>query len=481
MTADEERVLTAVFGSDSRGDSPRQRASTSCQVFVRSQDHLAPDSPAATGRRLTALEALETFGFDKLSEAMEFGSAILPASQAEPGETLRKARERLGLSPEAVAQRLRMKPQEIIDAERPDTRTPVRNLERIATALGLDERLIGFTPGAGGDQRLGARLKQVGYSGTSFSASLVSTFAESAWVIRTESRLRALLNLRSSVLDRFAPDTFYGSASFPTWEYGFFLAERARTALNIGRTAAIRPLRHLVFQMGLPLVQATLPEKIAGATIAAGGHRGIVVNTVGQNTNVWVRRSTIAHELGHLLWDPDDRLMSVHVDEYNAITSVENTRDNVESRANAFAIEFLAPRRELDLMFRTSSSDDAGLRLIMERFGVSFTAARFHVWNACDRTFRRESLQTDWAPTPDWQGTESFGDDWFPLEETSQQRRGAFAACVVSAVERGVIHEDTAASYLQTSVDRYREKAGMIKDMFADEIAPPVAESIGPR
>lgn len=477
MTVDRQPTLTAVFGPESQGDSPRQRAITSRNVFVRSQDHVALDSPAATGRRLRALEALETFGFEKLLEATEFGTAILPLSPAEPAETLRKARERLGLSPEALARRVKMSAHDILSAERVDSRTPIRTLERIAMALGLDERLIGFTPGAGGDHRLGARLKQVGTSGQSFSASLVGTFAEAAWVIRTETRLRALLGWRSRALDGCQPDTFYGSASFPTWEYGFLLAERARTVLNIDRAAAIRPLWHLVFQMGLPVIQATLPEKIAGATIASGGARGIVVNTVGQNTNVWVRRSTIAHELGHLLWDPDDRLMSVHVDEYAAITGIENTHDNVEARANAFAIEFLAPRRELELMFRTSSSDDAGLRLIMERFGVSFTAARYHVWNACDRTFRRESLQTDWAPTPDWQGTESFGDDWFPLEETSQLRRGAFAACVVAAADREVIHADTAASYLQTSIDRYQQHALAIREMFADEIAHPTLET----
>src|SRR5262249_42863769 len=286
----------------------------------------------------------------------------------------------------------------ILAAERGGNRIPIRDLERIAIALGLDERLIGVTPGAGGDQRLGARLKRVGTVDAAFSAAMVSTFAEAAWVIRTESRLRALLGWRSSVLDRFEPDTFYGSRSFPTWEYGYLLADRARNALNIERGDTIRPLWHLVFQMGLPLVQASLPDRIAGATIAAGGHRGIVVNTIGQNTNVWVRRSTIAHELGHLLWDPDDRLMSVHVDEYSAITAIENVRDDVEARTNAFAIEFLAPKRDAELIFRTSSTDESGLRQIMERFGVSFTAARYHVWNACERSFHRESLQVDSAP-----------------------------------------------------------------------------------
>lgn len=468
-----KETLDSVFGSDSTGATPRDRALSSNRIFVKSQDHLALESTEATGRRLTAFEAFEAFGFDKLLEAAQYGVAILPSKPTEPSETLRKARERLGLSPEAVASRVRLSPSQILDAERAQTRTPIRDLERIGIALGLDERLLGFAPGAGGDQTLGARLKQLGSTGTSFSASVVATLAEASWVIQTESRLRGLLGWRSRALDRFVKDTYYGSANFPTWEHGFLLAERARNALNIPRSETIRPIRHLVFQLGLPLVQATLPDRIAGATVSAGGYRGIIVNTVGQNTNVWVRRSTIAHELGHLLWDPDDRLMSVHVDEYAAINTVDS-RDNVEGRANAFAVEFLAPRRELEFMFRTSSSGDVALREIMERFGVSFTAARFHVWNACDRSFPLGSLRTDWAPTPDWQGTESFGDDWFPLEETPQVRRGAFAACVVTACNRHLIHVETAATYLQTSVERYEKYAHFIGEMFAAEILSPV-------
>ena len=58
--------LDAVFGPDSTGSTPEQRAQTSKTIFVRSQLQLAFDTPAAQGRRLRAQEALHLFGWNTL-------------------------------------------------------------------------------------------------------------------------------------------------------------------------------------------------------------------------------------------------------------------------------------------------------------------------------------------------------------------------------------------------------------------------------
>ena len=60
---------------------------------------------------------------------------------------------------------------------------------------------------------------------------------------------------------------------------------------------------------------------------------------------MWIRRATLAHELGHLLYDPDSRLQNVCVDSYIGSRKDPQTyeSDFVEQRANAFAIAFLAP------------------------------------------------------------------------------------------------------------------------------------------
>lgn len=468
MALMDERLLVAVFGADSVGETARDRAISSHRVFVRSQDGLALDRPMAKGRRFTAVEAYDAYGFEKLLEAVSSGSAILPPNLEEPSQTLREARQTLGLSHEALAARASVSPDMVRNAEDPRSRTPIHELQRIAIAVGLDERQVSFLPGAGGDLTLGARLKQLESSVTSFSSTLVATFAEAAWVIRTEHRLRNALGWTSTLLSRFEPDGHYGSQYFRAWQQGYLLADRARTLLDIPPGATIKPLRDLAFRLGIPVLQTTLPGNVAGATISTGGIRGIVVNTEGQNTNVWVRRSTIAHELGHLLWDPEDRLMTVRVDEYSLISGTDRdfTSDQVEARANAFAIDFLAPHRELERLYNTSDSDDR-LREVMERFGISFTAAKYHVWNACEQRVSLESLRTsNWDPPEEWRALESFSDDYFPIATAGALRRGTFAACVVAAEQRRLIHEDTAALYLQTSIEQYRASRDDIAGLF---------------
>jgi transcriptional regulator with XRE-family HTH domain len=470
----EKDLLAAVFGSGTDGMAPRERALSSDRVFIRSYDQLAVAAAGSTGRQMTAIEALDAYGFEKLLEAVEYGTAVLPPSRDEPSTTLRGARATLGLTQQAVADHARVGLELIRDAENPRRRVPIRELQKIAMVLGLDERLIGFSPTASLDTELGTRLKQLGREETTFSPLLVATFAEAAWVIRTENRLRGLLNWTASALAAFERDSFYGSAAFRAWNHGYLLAERTRSILGVPRSLPLRPLRAWTSRLGIPLVQAELPMRVAGATLASGGVRGIIVNTRGRNSNVWVRRSTIAHELGHLLWDPDHELTPVRVDDYSVIGHYSATGSYVEARANAFAVELLAPRAEVDLRYRTSESNETGVRDVMEHFGISYTAARYHIKNASGGEIPLSALTTsDHNDTAEWRATESFTDDWFPFATTSSMRRGTFAACVVAAEKGGLIHEDTAASYLQCTRAEYRASVQSIAEVFADLIANP--------
>ncbi len=86
----------------------------------------------------------------------------------------------------------------------------------------------------------------------------------------------------------------------------------------------------------------------------------MAINTQGLNGNVWVRRFTMAHELGHLLWDPDQRLQSLRVDTYRDLEEDPVQRpglDPVEARANAFAIELLAPQEYVLKVFDLTGMD----------------------------------------------------------------------------------------------------------------------------
>jgi transcriptional regulator with XRE-family HTH domain len=464
----DSQFLDYVFGPKSVGTTAPERARTSKFVFVRSQDHLALDKPTASGRKITALEALEAYGLETIREVIDRGSAILPASNGEPAATLKNRRLALGLSVEDISRITGLPLGDIEDAENSETRSPIRNLERIAAALGLDERKVSVEAGAGGDDGLAARLKTLGGGPHRLSPSAVVVISEAAWVIRTHDRLLKQLSIDRRLPSEFEPSDNYGESGYPAWQHGYYLADKARQILGIRSDEPIRSLRNVCQKLQIPLLQGTLPEHLAGVTVVSMGQRGIVANTRGYNSNVWVRRATIAHELGHLFWDPDKRLNRVTVDGYEVVDALDRDRsDHVEARANAFAIAFLAPLGAVEREFQNQSNHSAALRTIMEKFGISYTAAKYHAWNATDRKLDRDRLTVkDIEPTDEWRGTEAYTDDYFPLKNTSQLRRGDFAGLVVASERRKQISLDTACLYLQTQPKEYAQGAETIEELF---------------
>ncbi len=468
------RDLDLIFGPDSEGSTAEERARTSSRLFNRSQDQLVEHSEQSHGRRLSAWEALQAFGIDVLREAIDYGSAILPATAKEPAATLTTRRESLGFSIREIARMTSLPEKEIDDAENPATRTPIRTIERIAQVLALDERVISFRPEAGGDASLAVRLRALRSGKQNYSLALVSRLCEAAWVIKRQHEINLWLAPEKPVclVDRgFEPSPNYGTREYPAWMHGYFLAGEAREKLGIPLDAPIESLRDLVERnLGIPVVQMEMHQDLAGATVANGNVRGIVINVRGSNENVWVRRATLAHELGHLLWDPDERLETLEVDRYDDLFSdPQEQRDYVEARANAFAVEFLAPARAAGDVFQNSDNPRQGLRAVMETFGLSYTSARYHVWNALGRKTRLEDLIVDdWLPTDDWKGRESFTVDYFQPESVPISRRGLFAQLVVRAADAGLLTNESAATYLRcNSLDEYTIAADFVREILA--------------
>ena len=226
-------------------------------------------------------------------------------------------------------------------------------------------------------------------------------------------------------------------------------------------------------RLGIPVVQAALSQTVAGATIAAddgdgGQARGIVLNTAGDNRNVWVRRATLAHELGHLLFDPDARLESLRVDSYagNATDPQGSGRDSVEQRANAFAAAFLAP---LPAVRRTAPAPPGPetVAKTMREFGISLTAACYHIRNAHYRQYDMPSVAgIREEPSDEQTAAENFAIARFPLEGTSEQRRGRFAYLVARCRKEGILSPDTAALYLQCPAAELDSKLDLVTDLF---------------
>lgn len=460
MNAVPREHLDKVFGSDSAGETPEERARTSQREFVRGQTMLAEASPEASGRRLTALEALNIFGFDVLLKAIEDGQALLVRDRFEPSRTLKNRREALGYDQRHLARLAGLSPQDVVNAETPGKISPVRNLERLAPPLALDERILGLKDQTGGDA-LGVRLRDLTrterHSG--LSAGAVAALAESAWVIARQKSLSSYLNLRrNDLLNKFKPDDNY---QYPTYQRGYDLAARTREILGIGSEAPVESMRRLVSdKLNIPLVQTKLGPSLAGATIANGEDRGIVVNIEGANQSVWVRRMTLAHELGHLLWDPAQKLNRLMIDRYEDLeVNSSSPRDVVEMRANAFAIAFLAPPAVIDRMIAGSIDITATIFKVVERFGISVSAASAHVGNI--GRIKTPSIRGGARPDPsdELRAQEDFTIDYFPIKDIPPARVGRFALEVVRSLDYKLISRDTAATLLKTTPENMTQQS----------------------
>jgi Zn-dependent peptidase ImmA (M78 family)/transcriptional regulator with XRE-family HTH domain len=464
-----EKVMKDVPAESKLTNAPPDRNMIADHTFTRTCDHLMIARPGTASRTLSAAEALDVYGAEVIHETLEYGSAILRATVAEPGVTLRKRREELGLTIQVLASRTGLTPAAIEQCEEQFSAPSIQNLEKVAISLGLDERLVSFKSGAGGDDGLAVRLKTMS-GNQNLSAEAVLTFGEAAWVIRAQYRLESLLGASESPLTRFEVSENYGAPDYPTYRHGYFLADQTRRHLGLPRDTRIDALRTVCESLRIPILWAELPNKIAGATVVTNGCRGIVINTTGQNSNVWVRRATIAHELGHLLWDPESRLNNVVVDEYSDLAAMRVDRpDPVEARANAFAMALLAPPSAVESLFDPTRNRADELQKVMNHFGISFTAAKNHVGNVLNLRTQLQSIRVaDHLPPDDWTGRESYTNEFFPLKETSTLRRGRFAGLVVTAESAGIISEDTARMYLQTDLTRYREAKADILALYSD-------------
>ena len=466
-------MIESVFGPESGHLAAQEAAHRSGLEFVRSGNELGvfEASRNPTGHVLTAWEALHAYGLDKLEEACEYGSAVLVGPVGIESTLCRRARE-LGLQHSAVAREAGFPPEVVQRARRLAPDNDIGDLERIGFVLGLDELRLGYQPPATGDDALAIRLKTLrspqANDAKRLSDRAVLTFAHAASVIRTQQRLQSWLDLARHA-PQFSPEEDYGNRAY---RIGYALAEKAREILGLG-DYPIESMKNLVeTKLGIPVIQAELSRQIAGATIAVSDSqhedvRGIVLNTVGANENVWVRRATLAHELAHLLFDPIQRLNRIQVDTYeaNEIDPQSGSADYVEQRANAFAIAFLAPMEAVRELVPTPLRFKS-IQNVMSTFGISHTAARYHTFNSHYRQFPLPQDQTTVGPSDEQKAAENFTLDYFPVERTPLVRRGRFSAVVNASYEQGYISIDSAAKYLCCNRNEFEQASPVIHDLY---------------
>lgn len=468
MTDNADSSLDRIFGAEP-GRDIFARADASKKLYVRSVDQLAYASDRAKGRRLTAREALEAYGLDALREVEDEGSALLASDAKSAGRVLTERREQLGLTVAQVAYRSALTP-EVLNALEASRRRPIQEYERAARVLGLDERMISYRSTPIGNERIAVRLRVLQHSSRSrLTPFSVAALAEASWVASTQMRLQARFRPFQPETT-FEYDTDYGGTGRPAWREGFRLARLLRDRLSLSDDP-IESLRDLCERrLNIPIIQAELGDEIAGATVDSDGARAIVLNLSGRNREVFVRRATLAHELGHILFDPPRRLEDLRVDNYYDLEhSADQVSDPVEQRANAFSVELIAPQHAAISLFESTSEDP--LRLVMDHFGISYSAARYHVWNGLGRSRPLDSITTpNYPPDPSWSGREAYTVDYHPIRSLAQNpsRAGRFSALSLRAALDAHISWDTAAEWLMTKPADLQEASPEIRDLFPD-------------
>ena len=439
---------------------------TSAGLFVRGKYQLARYEPgsAATGRRLTEREVLEAYGPGVLPEIDKRLSAVLLAGGDTIEAALRNQRQALGVTQVQLARVADVRPEIVEHAETDADQLEFRELEHLAFVLGLDPAKLSVDEHAGADPNLGVRLRVLENAhakpgAARLSQQAVLRFSEAASIIRSQRQLQRWLDKPEGAAE-FRPSSDFGP---PAFRAGYELAELARDRLGIG-LEPIESMRDLVeSRLGIPIVQVELPAPIAGATISSHGQRGIVLNVQGANSNVWIRRATLAHELAHILFDPEEHLASVRVDRYDEVArdAQDDTwsPDVVEQRANAFAVEFLAPRDAVkQLVPSVAQVSAANIATVMSVFGIGKAAARFHVGNSWwGQAVLPPQSAIRATPADEQQAAEDFTLDFFQPQVTPAQRRGRFAPLAAEAVDAGLITADTAAQYLACSEDEFSD------------------------
>jgi Zn-dependent peptidase ImmA (M78 family) len=460
-------ILDAVFGPESSGDTPEDRARTSHRKFVRSQHQLTEYRPGATGRIFDATEALRLFGWSVLAELADRPASPILRDPKQPYQAIEQKLTELGVSLTRAARKQGWTDESIQRFQRRN-QVSFRDLEKLARSIDLeDEDQLGIKVDNIGDDQVAARLRTLRRSDPQrFSENTVLDLAESAWTIRKQIELASKIEApERDAITRlgFRPSDDYGSHQTPTYLVGYRLAQEARQRLGFAPDAAISSMKELVeVRLGIPVIQLDLFNDLAGATVSSRGRRGIVVNLQGENSDPLVRRMTVAHELGHFLWDPDYRLERVTVDKY-----VDLTRNvirggkplhTVERRANAFAIEFLAPRDAIRKLFEQVGRGARGLSAVMRTYGISRTAATMHLQNVIQEAIWADQERLDINEiSGEWEGAETLAVPLFLPKSVPNSRRGRFAGYIVQALDKGLISRDTAASLFgcePTELDR---------------------------
>jgi Zn-dependent peptidase ImmA (M78 family) len=294
------------------------------------------------------------------------------------GAPVRSAREAAGLSHETLAAWASFDAARLAAGEDESAPFSSDEADRIARIFGL--RLDDLMAGEAGRAPLTLLLRDNSVASLDFR-SLLSTeigqaLGEFQRVVRDIDDLERLVQ-RTRAVRPSMPVTLPGAGMHP----GDHRARQVRAELGLS-DEPIPSMRKLVEGLGATVVWVTEEQVDAildGASVCVP-REAILVNLVEEeNKYPWRTRITLAHELGHLLFDMNSRARSVlvspttgHLRAAHAGTAFSN----IEQIARAFAACLLAPTTGVQRVVgkRDPTSEDA-IEAVGATFGVGRTVA----------------------------------------------------------------------------------------------------------
>jgi len=287
-------------------------------------------------------------------------------------DLLRTARERARLTVEELARWARVAPDELRRAEDGDARLTAPELDQCARVFGL--RLEDLLAGEAGNAPM-TLLLRASDAPFDFRSVLTSeidfALGEFQRVVRDIHEVELALGDPISSLP-----TIVAGPVPPGKHEGEYRAERVRLELGLGDDP-ISSVRDLVRRLGVAVISVTSEQvdtSLDGACTRAP-RPAILINLLEEGaTWPWRARVTLAHELGHLLFDMASRERQVLVSPSGK--TLPGGIDHLEQIARAFAACLLVPTAGVrgTVAGRDPTSEDA-ITAVGRTYGVGRTLA----------------------------------------------------------------------------------------------------------
>lgn len=363
----------------------------------------------------------------------------------ERGEFLRSWRADAGFSVEKVALRASLSPLTVEGIEAGTHEPSFEDLDALAGVLGLRAEEIYDDQVAESAPREGVRLLMKSAIAYRPSEEVRLRMLEAAAAARDLLDLQAELRPKGGGFEKFTSRPLTASSE-PPFKLGDDLARETRQKLAIkGPIPSMRDLAQET--LGIPIVAAELSSSgpDAFSFYAPGRRAAIILNRQGKNTHPLVRRFSIAHELGHVLFDRPG------MGAFGVYCQVDPKRGlDIEARANAFAMRLLLPHAQITQL-GVDILRPSNFREVMETWGVHFSALQLYVEKVLNLS--REEAQSripevDRSSPNRWSEAEELVEERRGLERVPMPRRGALARLVLAAVRQNQISHARARELL---------------------------------